>query len=666
MAAAAAAAFVHPITDRDVAKIHRPKHDGSDATWQPFTYEVEVYADDIDAGYVLEIDAVQRGNLVAALGHVPLRIQTDQNRIYSMLKFATASYAAPEIEQVNRGAADCGSDLWRLLSLRARAGDPTARVSRKEDLFRYVEHNFKHDTFDAFFDHVQTQRNIINAMGAGAGLMDDEQLVSGILSGVSRDSRYAAATEAIALLPAPPTLPVLRDNLKRRWRNIESAAASKKVSDAIHALEERSKCQYPGCGSTKHDYSSCPLKSADLKLRREAEAVRRGKTSKGKDKGGRDEVCTYKPCGKKGHSEARCFMKKRDEKAKAEAKAEKKKKKTHESAANVEEAGADDEADMLCMMFGEVCDEDLEESIMVDTGTSCHITNKRERLINIRPCSKILGGVGAERLHVGEVGDMPVRVKREAPDGKVSYPRMLFRDTYLVPTANKPLVSMKRAKAHGFKASFDDDGPEGFTDRQGNFYPFIVGSMGLSYLLVKYDLGASEEPDTAMIMDVRDPDSDVDPDTESDASSDSDGPPSLLDSDSDSDSDDDDEPPALCSSDSESDDDDAGEPAVKVEAPPLSAAGKLSASQRRAIDAANDDYYQKLALKYHVKCGHTNINYLRSVAASVDGLEELQQLPAKFKMKPLYIPTRRGTCVCAPREDTAMQLRFSAPMVLER
>eukprot|EP00961_Rhodomonas_salina_P266175 3598058-Rhodomonas_salina.1 len=65
-------------------------------------------------------------------------------------------------------------------------------------------------------------------------------------------------------------------------------------------------------------------------------------------------------------------MKKRDEKAKAEAKAEKKKKKTHESAANVEEAGADDEADMLCMMFGEV----WEESIMVDTGTSCHITNK--------------------------------------------------------------------------------------------------------------------------------------------------------------------------------------------------------------------------------------------------------------------------------------------------
>eukprot|EP00961_Rhodomonas_salina_P188986 2549903-Rhodomonas_salina.1 len=65
-------------------------------------------------------------------------------------------------------------------------------------------------------------------MGAGAGLVDDEQLVSGILSGVSKDSRYAAATEAIALLPALPTLPVLRDNLKRRWRNIESAAASKK------------------------------------------------------------------------------------------------------------------------------------------------------------------------------------------------------------------------------------------------------------------------------------------------------------------------------------------------------------------------------------------------------------------------------------------------------
>eukprot|EP00961_Rhodomonas_salina_P290817 3929842-Rhodomonas_salina.1 len=67
-AAAAAAVFVHPISDRDVAKIHCPKHDGSDTTWQSFAYEVEDYADDIDAGYVLEMG----GNLIDVLGHVPV------------------------------------------------------------------------------------------------------------------------------------------------------------------------------------------------------------------------------------------------------------------------------------------------------------------------------------------------------------------------------------------------------------------------------------------------------------------------------------------------------------------------------------------------------------------------------------------------------------------
>eukprot|EP00961_Rhodomonas_salina_P023853 320649-Rhodomonas_salina.1 len=161
---AAAAAFVHPISDRDVAKVRCPKHDGSDTTWQPFAYEVEVYANDIDANYVLKMNSGQRCHLIAVLGHVPLCVQTDQNRIYSMLKFGTASYAAPEIEQVNSCAADCGSDLWRLLSLRARARDPTARVSRKEDLFCFVEHNFKHDTFNAYFNYIQNQCNIINTI----------------------------------------------------------------------------------------------------------------------------------------------------------------------------------------------------------------------------------------------------------------------------------------------------------------------------------------------------------------------------------------------------------------------------------------------------------------------------------------------------------------------
>eukprot|EP00961_Rhodomonas_salina_P289639 3913636-Rhodomonas_salina.1 len=138
-------------------------------------------------------------------------------------------------------------------------------------------------------------------------------------------------------------------------------------------------------------------------------------------------------------------------------------------------------------------------------------------------------------------------------------------------------------------------------------------------------------------------------DTESDSESDDDVP-DLLDWDSDSDNDeagaappkpaeverqskkteesdsdsDSDWPPALVASDSESDNDDG---------PPLSAAGKLSAQQCKAINSANDEYYQLIALKHHVLCGHTNLAYLRSVATTVDGLEELQQLPPDFKMK---------------------------------
>jgi hypothetical protein len=622
-AAGAAGPFVHPISDRDVSKVHRPKHDGQDSTWQAFVYEVDVYSDDIDANYVLARDDAQRANLIAALGHGQQRVQIDQNRIYSLLKYATATYAAPEIEQIARGAADCGSKLWNLLCLRARAQDPTARVSRKEDLFRYVESNFKHDTFDAYFDHISVQRNVINAMGAGAGLVDDEQLVSAILSGVSKDSRYQAAVEAIALLPAPPTLPQLKDGLKRRWRNIEKDVAEKKAHEGAHAFEERGKCPYPGCNSTKHPLSSCPIRAADLKLHREADAIRRGRKSDRKSSAGaRDEFCSYKPCGKKGHTEERCFMKKRDEKAKAEAKAEKKKKKVTIQAAHVDESsealGSREDTDLVCMTLGDPADDDLEDMIMVDTGTSCHITNNRDHLINIRPCHKILGGVGPETLVVTEVGDMPIRVKREAPDGTLSYPLVVLTETYLVNKATKPLISVRRAKSHGFKAAFDGDGPEGFVDSQGNIFPFVIGNMGLSYLSVRYE--KQGDSDLSMLVDKRDDGGEPAPaEGVVSASSKTSSTASAASSSSD------DELPELVNSESEDDDDPRPSPQ------PVTA--KLP-SHKKVTAAANDAYYQQIAMKHHIRCGHTNIDYLRTVASTVDGLEELQQLPPKFKMKP--------------------------------
>ena len=163
--AAAAAVMVHPVTDRDVSKIHRPEHDGSEDTWQAFVYQVDVYSDDIDANYVLSRDQVARANQIAALGHDATRVQTDQNRIYSMLKSATSKYAAAEIETINRGAINCGSDLWNLLNVRFRAADVTARVTRKDDLTVYAQEKFKHDDFEKYFDQIKISRNIVNSMG---------------------------------------------------------------------------------------------------------------------------------------------------------------------------------------------------------------------------------------------------------------------------------------------------------------------------------------------------------------------------------------------------------------------------------------------------------------------------------------------------------------------
>mmetsp|Transcript_58781 Transcript_58781/g.138209 ORF Transcript_58781/g.138209 Transcript_58781/m.138209 type:complete len:81 (+) Transcript_58781:731-973(+) len=80
---------------------------------------------------------------------------------------------------------------------------------------------------------------------------------------------------------------------------------------------------------------------------------------------------------------------------------------------------------------------------------------------------------------------MPVRAKRISPAGAVSYPRVLLGSVYCVPEATKALISIKRAKANGFKATFDDEGGDGFIDADGNLYPFTVGPNGLSYLLLR-------------------------------------------------------------------------------------------------------------------------------------------------------------------------------------
>ena len=45
--------------------------------------------------------------------------------------------------------------------------------------------------------------------------------------------------------------------------------------------------------------------------------------------------------------------------------------------------------------------------------------------------------------------------------------------------------------------------------------------------------------------------------------------------------------------------------------------------------------HQAIAKHYHVLCGHSCISYLRSIAETVEGMEELLQLPSDFKMDPV-------------------------------
>jgi len=660
--AAPAVPFVHPIPDHVYLRMHKDKHEeGKDETWKAFTRLAGTYADELQASYVLTRDPITRGNQIAALGYVQARIDTDQARIYNYLVNATAHYASAEIDAVDRGTPDCGSRLWDLLCLRHRAEDASTRIAKKEELEHFALNGFKHDEFEVYFDTLANMWNAVNQLAApGAGqVVDEESLVSRVLRGVARDQRYAATVTSIRLAAAPPDLLQLKASLKRTYMAIK--AETRQASDAAHMLGERGKCPYPGCGSQKHELSACPLKAADLKLRREAQDLRRG------GKGGsskaasssKDVVCGYKPCGKKGHQERNCWLKKRHEREAKEkpsltGKEGREKKKSSRqredredaNAASERAAGPDEDSHIIAMKLYDIySDEDLEEAIMVDSGTSCHITPHRRHLINLRPCNKTLGQVGKQILQVRWMGDMPVIVKRVSEDGSVTYIKLLLRDVYLVGEASKALISVKRAKKSGFIATFADDGKEGFHHDKIGFLPFVEGPNGLSYLPVKYECHNGEQ---AMLA-VEGKSAGNDADTESDSESDDDVP-DLLDSDSsdddeagaappkpaqverqskkteESDSDSDsDGPPALMASDSESDDDDG---------PPVSAAGNLSAQQRRAINAANDEYYQRIALKHHVRCGHTNLAYLRSVATTVDGLEELQQLPLDFKMKP--------------------------------
>jgi len=645
-AAAAVVPYVHPISDAVVLKAHKEKHEGaSDETWPPFVLQAENYAEEIDALYCLTRDPITRQNQINAMGYPAARVAIDQSRIFNFLVHAVAHYASVEISDVGRGTADAGSRLFDALCHRHQPSDAPARVSKKETLTMYCQTQFSHDNFDAFFDQIRLMRTMINNF-AGADptkRIDDEQLIATILIGVkSKDARYAQIANQLRMEPNPLNIMQLRARLKRQWVAITAEALVTGKIGKVNMLTVA--CAYPSCGGRDHAYADCPLKAQDLKLHREAQQYKRSKKQSGTDSkdskksspsAKANRKCTYPKCMKDGHTIEHCWMKKRDEREnaagseKSERKPKEKKEKTSRVAfaAAQETDAVENDFDMLCMKLSAVSAESgLPDAFLIDSGSSLHLTPDHDLLVNVRSCDKILHQVGDQKIRVTEYGDLPARVKMIDGD-KISYPLVCFTEVYFVPTVDQTVISVPRAKACGFDAIFSSDHDnEGFRCSTG-FIPFTLGSDGFSYLPAKVDhskqaidrvmltVDASRESPAARGHPVR---RDMVPalDSATAPSSSDDKVPESEDQLNESD---DDSVPDLVDSDSDSDDDErADTPALEAQAPRLTREERLD----------------KIAMYWHEATGHTNLTYLRSICTTVDGMEELQQLPTDYKLPP--------------------------------
>eukprot|EP00961_Rhodomonas_salina_P285494 3857888-Rhodomonas_salina.1 len=151
-----------------------------------------------------------------------------------------------------------------------------------------------------------------------------------------------------------------------------------------------------------------------------------------------------------------------------------------------------------------LCYEDLDDPILINSCTSCHITPRSKDLINIKQCNSLLGGVAAGHLSVKEVGNMPVRAMRISPSGAVSYLRVLLSSVYCVPEATKADLHQvrqgQRVKKSASKASPSDAAAGQLTEYQSQCrlikghtdsynqklvkkYHYASGHTNLAYLL---------------------------------------------------------------------------------------------------------------------------------------------------------------------------------------
>mmetsp|Transcript_4478 Transcript_4478/g.9006 ORF Transcript_4478/g.9006 Transcript_4478/m.9006 type:complete len:112 (-) Transcript_4478:2252-2587(-) len=103
--AAAALPYVHPISDGVFLKMQQPSHkEGTDETWPAFDLLAHNFANNIQAGYVLEREPIARHNIILALGHPLARVIMDQERIYSFLVNAVAHYASTDCLEIPRNS----------------------------------------------------------------------------------------------------------------------------------------------------------------------------------------------------------------------------------------------------------------------------------------------------------------------------------------------------------------------------------------------------------------------------------------------------------------------------------------------------------------------------------------------------------------------------------
>ena len=221
--------------------------------------------------------------------------------------------------------------------------------------------------------------------------------------------------------------------------------------------------------------------------------------------------------------------------------------------------------------------------------------------------------MGDQLLRVTQVGDLPVRVKMVSQLGNVTYPRLLFKDVFVVLSSETTILSVKHAVLNGFSAHFSSDpAKEGFFLEDNSFVPFFQRQNGLCYLAVSFEKGLKVHDRVILSVPVNGnyravssiPAAVIDVPS----SSDDDEPPELLNADA-SDGDSEDEGvPSLCGSDTKSDSDieivdvDTDDDASAAGAP----SAKQRAAKKRAAErrAQQEEYYIKIATFWHEVGAH--------------------------------------------------------------